>query len=567
MAVSINFEGRTVEVENTGGQSVLELAREAGWHIDAKCGGRGSCASCNVLLGQGCYRVFGEQVDVAAEQRREVLSCQAYVVGDDAEVFLPRSSVISFDGARIADEMDIPPHNFNPRFKEGYGVAVDVGTTTVVAALIDLSSGELLSRESLYNQQILKADDVVSRISLCNTEGQLEALQELVIGHTLNPLIHKLFAGAGIDGNEIIHLALSGNTVMMHIFFGVSPASIGTIPFEPVSRTFESTAGELGIDTNPEAFVEAVPAISGYVGGDITSDLYVASLRGQLRGQSYNLMFFQQKTLNYRTDPSCLAVLIDIGTNGEMVASLDGKMTACATAAGPAFEGAGLLHGARAASRAIDSVKFDANLDFELTVIGEPNPMGLCGSAIIDFIAEGFRCGLINAFGRYDVEMLNNQSRYEEVCGMHACMLVAPELSATGESITVTEGDIAEILKAKAAIYGGLKSLLAELGKTVHDIDHIVLAGGFAKHIDLANAICIGLLPDIDMDKYEVIGNGSLAGAALALLDQGTEQAYRDLIDKPQIVTLNQTDHFTNHFQEALAIPNLETDDFPSVNS
>ncbi|VGO12882.1 hypothetical protein PDESU_01436 [Pontiella desulfatans] len=543
MAVSIHFEGRTVEVENTGEQLVLELARVAGWHIDAKCGGHGSCASCNVQLGEGHYRVFQEEIKVAAEQRREVLSCQTRVLGDAAEIFLPRNSVISFDGARIADEMDIPPHNFNPRFKEGYGVAVDIGTTTVVAALIDLSTGKVLSRESLYNQQILKADDVVSRISLCNTEGQLEALRALVIDHTLNPLIHKLCAGTQADGNDIVHLAISGNTVMMHIFFGVSPVSIGTIPFKPVSRTFESTAGELGIDTHPGAVVVAVPAISGYVGGDITSDLHVSP----------------------PAPPRELSVLIDIGTNGEMVASLDGKMTACATAAGPAFEGAGLLHGARAASRAIDTIKYDENLDFELTVIGEPNPMGICGSAIIDFIADGFRCGLINMMGRFDIDLLKKQQRYEKVCGMHACMLVAPELSATGESITVTEGDIAEILKAKAAIYGGLKSLLAELGKTVQEIDHLVLAGGFAKHINLENAICIGLLPDLPLDHYEVIGNGSLAGAALALLDQDTMQHYLDLIDKPEIVTLNQTDHFTNHFQEALAIPNLETDDFPNV--
>jgi uncharacterized 2Fe-2S/4Fe-4S cluster protein (DUF4445 family) len=545
MAITIHFDGRSVAVDAGGDRSVLALAREAGWHIDAKCGGKGSCASCNVLLGKGRYRVFDEEIEVAPEQRREVLSCQAAVLSDEAEIFLPCSSVISFDGARIADEMDIPEHTFNPRFKEGYGVAVDIGTTTVVAALIDLSSGKVLSRESLYNQQILKADDVVSRISLCNAEGQLEALKELVIDHTLNPLIHKLCAGTGINQNEIIHLAASGNTVMMHIFFGVSPVSIGVIPFEPVSHFFKSTASKLGIDACPDALVEDIPAISGYVGGDITSDLQVSNL-------------WENKGLT---------VLVDIGTNGEMVACLDGQMSACATAAGPAFEGAGLLHGARAASRAIDTVKYDENLDFELSVIGDPTPMGLCGSAIIDFIAEGFRCGLINMMGRYNIDLLKKQSRYEEVLGMHACMLVAPELSATGESITVTEGDIAEILKAKAAIYGGLKSLLAEQGKTVHDIDHIVLAGGFAKHINLENAICIGLLPDIGTDKYEVIGNGSLAGAALALLDKDTERAYLELIGKPQIVTLNQTDHFTNHFQEALAIPNLDEDDFPTIKT
>ncbi len=543
MAIKINFDGKMVVLENDGKSSVMELARKAGWHIDAKCGGRGSCASCNVLLGEGCYRVFTETIEVMPEQRREVLSCQTYVIGDCAEIFLPRSSVISFAGARIADEMDIPEHHFNPKFKTGFGVAVDIGTTTVVAALIDLQSGKIMSRESLYNQQILKADDVVSRISLCSIEGNLEALQELVIEHTLNPLIHKLCDGTGTDKNDIVHVTLSGNTVMMHIFFGVSPETIGVIPFKPVSNSFSSTARELKIDVNPDARIEDVPSISGYVGGDITSDLHVSNL--------------------WKRDG--LTLLIDIGTNGEMVASLNGEMTACATAAGPAFEGAGLLHGARAASRAIDTVKYDRNLDFELTVIGDPSPMGLCGSAIIDFIADGFKCGLINAFGRYDVDLLKEKDRYENVKGMHACMLVAAELSATGESITVTEHDIAEILKAKAAIYSGLKTLLTELGKTVHEIDHIILAGGFAKHIDIKNAITIGLLPDVPIEKYEVIGNGSLAGAALALLDQSTKQAYLDIIHKPKVITLNKTAHFTSYFQEALAIPNLEEEDFPSV--
>ncbi|MCF7847439.1 MAG: ASKHA domain-containing protein [Kiritimatiellales bacterium] len=545
MAVIINFEGRSVAVESGSDRSVLDLAREAGWHIDAKCGGKGFCASCNVLLGAGHYRVFAEEIEVLPEQRREVLACQTVVLSETAEIFIPRSSVIALDGARIADEMEIPEHTLNPRFGEGFGIAVDVGTTTVVAALVDLSTGKVVSRESLYNQQILKADDVVSRISLCDDDANLKILQELVIEHTLNPLIQKLCAGTGTDKEQIVQLAVSGNTVMMHIFFGVSPVSIGVIPFKPVSLTFESIAVALGIDVKPDAVIAAVPAISGYVGGDITSDIFVSNLWNQ----------------------NGLTVLIDIGTNGEMVACHAGQMTACATAAGPAFEGAGLLHGARAASRAIDTINYDETLQFELTVIGEPYPMGLCGSAIIDFIACGFRCGLINAYGRYDVEMLKAQDCHETVCGMHACILVDTEQSATGETITVTEHDIAEILKAKAAIYAGLKTLLAELGKTVQEIDCIILAGGFAKHINLENAVTIGLLPDIGIEKYKVIGNGSLAGAALALLDQGTGQAYLDIIDKPKVITLNQTAHFTNYFQEALALPNLDESDFPNILS
>ncbi|QBG46419.1 DUF4445 domain-containing protein [Verrucomicrobia bacterium S94] len=554
MAVRITFEGRTVEVKNQPEATVMELARQAGWSIEARCGGQGSCSSCSVLLGEGRYRIFDAEITVTAGQCREALSCMTYVLDSDAEIFLPDTAVISFDGARIADDMELPPHPLAPRFKQGFGLAVDVGTTTVSAALIDLESGKTAALESQYNQQILKADDVVSRISLCSKPGELEKLQHLVIEHTLNPLIHRLCDRTGTETSDLHHLVLSGNTVMMHIFFGVSPESIGVLPFEPVSRFFRSTAGALDIDMHPEALVEDIPAISGYVGGDITSDLYIFRHRTMM-------------TPSENGESDDLTLLIDIGTNGEMVAYMNGKMTACATAAGPAFEGAGLLHGARAANRAIDTIEFDDKLDFKLTVIGETKPIGLCGSAIIDFIAEGFRCGLINRVGRFDIGMLKQQHRYEKTAGMHACTLVSPPFSATGKSITITEGDIAEILKAKAAIYGGLKSLLVELGKTVHDVDRIILAGGFAKYINLENAICIGLLPDIDRSKYDIIGNGSLAGATLAVLDRNVTTECFDIIDRPTVITLNKTDHFVNHYQEALAIPNLETDDFPTIES
>ena len=236
MTVTIHFRGTTVAVDTGSDRTVLELAREAGWHIEAKCGGRGSCASCSVLLGEGHYRVFSEEIEVLPDQRREVLACQTRITGDHAEIFIPNNSVISSEGARIADEMEIPDHPCNPRFNQGFGIAVDIGTTTVVAALIDLASGTLLQRASLYNQQILKADDVVSRISLCSEDGQLESLKELVIAHTLNPLIHKLCNEAGTDPKDIVHVAASGNTVMMHLFYGVSPESIGVIPFQPARR-------------------------------------------------------------------------------------------------------------------------------------------------------------------------------------------------------------------------------------------------------------------------------------------------------------------------------------------
>lgn len=550
MPITFYLNGNQLTVPPDGDRSILALASDIGWHIEAKCGGRGSCKRCSVMLGPGSYRVFDKVLTLSAEERRDVLSCQTYVLSDQAEIYLPQSSMIALEGARIVDEMSIPPHIHAPQFSSGFGVAVDIGTTTVVAALINLSSGAVIDRASLYNQQIIKADDVVSRISLCSADGQLEELQRLVIADTLNPLLHTLCSNAAISTHEIIHVAVSGNTVMMHIFFGLSPVSIGTLPFKPLSRTFSSTAAALQIDVAPDVPINAMPAISGYIGGDITSDLHV---------------FSQGNNGNTTTTDLALSVLVDIGTNGEIVACRDNVMTACATAAGPAFEGAGILYGMRAAAGAIESIQYDETLDFKLRVIGTQKPRGICGSAIIDFVAEGFRCGLINFIGRYDVDRLRQQNRYISVLGMHACCLVPAEETATGEALVVTEGDIAEVLKAKAAIYGGLKSLLQELGQTPRQIDRLILSGGFARHINLTNAIWLGLLPDIELEKYEVIGNGSLAGASLLLLDQTTLKTCYQLIDKPQVIVLNQTDHFTGYYEEALAIPNLEEDEFPRV--
>lgn len=548
MEVIIHYDHRSVVVESDSDRSVFELAREAGWPIKAGCGGTGSCGRCKVQLGRGSYRVGGEEVEVAAEQHLEVLSCITYVLSNVAEIHLPEHAVTSFEGARIADEIEIPPHSHHPRFNTGYGLAIDIGTTTVVVALIELATETVLQRESLYNQQLLKAEDVISRISFCGQAGGLDTLQDLIVEGTLNPLIHKLCAATGVDKNQIVHVGVAGNTVMMHLLYGLSPTSIGVIPFAPLSRTFECAASELNIDIHPAAPIEALPAISGYVGGDITADLLV--------------MFG-------RTAPSTTAgleVLIDIGTNGEMVARSGGKMTACATAAGPAFEGAGLKHGARAASGAIDKIRFTEKLELHFSVIGDGAPMGLCGSAIIDFIAEGFRQGLISPMGRFDLERLRQMDRYVQEEGMHACLLVPENASASGRPITVTEGDVAEILKAKAAIYGGLKSLLAELGCTIQGIDRLILAGGFARHIHLQNAITLGLLPDIALERIDVIGNGSLAGAALFLLNhQKTKTLGLELMDRPDVIWLNQMPHFTSHFEEALAIPHLDEDEFPSV--
>ena len=266
--------------------------------------------------------------------------------------------------------------------------------------------------------------------------------------------------------------------------------------------------------------------------------------------------------------------MVDIGTNGEIVYAEGGQYIACATAAGPAFEGYGTAHGCRAATGAIEHIDFGASLKsetFETRVIGGGPATGLCGSALIDFIACGMRSGLINRVGRFNIERLRDAGRHlriEEMCGVvHACVVVPAEQSGNGEAIYVSEADVAQILKAKAAIYAGMKTLLGVRKKSLADISRFCLAGGFARHIHLQNAILIGLLPDIPLDRFDVIGNGSLAGAMLALVDADAMDAYQTIAKQPEVVELNCVASFENNFIDALALPNLNAAEFPNVTA
>lgn len=427
-----------------------------------------------------------------------------------------------------------------------YGVAIDIGTTTVAALLVDIAQGKVIRKASMYNQQIQRADDVAARISYGGTPERLEELRRLVVDDTINPLIKTLCQEEGLSPDVIIHGVVSGNTVMTHLFYGLSPEGIGRIPFHPVTRFPPSCLGsEAGLVMHPRGRVEATPAIAGYVGGDIVSDLRVGHMEKQ---------------------PD-LTLLIDIGTNGEMVLKTKGTYLACATAAGPAFEGAGILHGRRAADGAIEKVTTDPSSGaLNLQVIGGGRPSGICGSAIVDFMAEGLRMGWINEMGRWVVDRLPpglSLMENKTLCGPgRAFPLVDAEHSATGKPITISEADVAQIMKAKAALYSGAKVLLRRAGVVPSDLHRLVLAGGFARHLDLRNAITIGLLPELPLDRIEVVGNGSLAGAFLALVDQGAMEEFRGWADVPKIVELNLDPDFESDFVDALALPHFDPDEF-----
>lgn len=536
---------------NRAGALLSTLAAEAGVPLNMQCGGQGACCGCMVKLLEGKFRIGSEEVSV--KEPVDARACKTVLLSGSGCVEIPEKSLLKIGSCASADFYATRKNLYHPPLSKGCetgnskgvgsacGVAVDIGTTTVAALLVELSTGKILARESAYNRQIEMADNVASRISLCCEDANLKKLQRLIIQETLLPLFGNLREAGFQNFENVTNITFSGNTVMSHLALGLSPVSIGTIPFEPLTKVFnEYPAPEIGLICCPNATVRTVPAISGYVGGDIVSDLYMADLSNDR-----------------------IELLVDIGTNGEIVLNDHGRLLATATAAGPAFEGAGLLHGCRADAGVMEKIICHPDDSIEFETIGNAPPVGLCGSAAVDFMATAFKTGLLNSMGRFDLDRLRTANRLVQL-DCHGMNVNACRISASPE-ILITEFDVSQILKAKAAVYAGIRTLMETGGYRMSQIERLILAGGFAAHLKLEHAIIIGLLPEIPLEKYDVVGNGSLAGAYAAL---GASNVWNDLhtiANLPESCHLAQTGGFENHFIDALALPNLNLDEFPET--
>ena len=549
MKIRFNSNSHSATVENRCGVLLSDLAAEAGIPLNKQCGGQGACKGCLIRLGSGRYRIGETETVVAGGQVIEARACKTVVLGEEAEIEVPARSLLKIGECASADFYATRKNLFHPlEHVEGQlGIAVDIGTTTVAAILAELSTGKILARETAYNRQIELADNIASRIALCTDDGSLKKLQRLIIKETLFPMFEKLSIQSRQPLEKVTEIVFSGNTVMSHLALGLSALSIGAIPFEPLTKVFsEHAAPEIGLTNCPNARVRTVPAIAGYVGGDLVSDLYISE-----------------------PDPACLELIVDIGTNGEIILNDHGRLTATATAAGPAFEGAGLLHGCRAAAGVIEKIicRPDDSIEFE-TIGGKP-ATGLCGSAVVDFIASAWRTGLLNSMGRFDLDRLRVAGRLVQLdwhgMNVNACVIVPRSQSGLDEVILITEFDVSQILKAKAAVYAGIRTLIERSGRRMAEVERFVLAGGFAAHLRIKNAIAIGLLPEIPLEKYDVVGNGSLAGAYAALGAGIVWEELHRIAKLPDTCHLAETKEFETRFIDALAIPNLDPDEFPKT--
>jgi uncharacterized 2Fe-2S/4Fe-4S cluster protein (DUF4445 family) len=514
-----------------------ELLARRGFPLNTRCGGRGLCAGCEVELLSGSLRRGGDGEAVAGGKAVRVKSCQVRWAGVPVEIAVPARSLLCHEPAVVSEFRINVPWAHDPLEREArYGAAVDVGTTTVALLLCDLATGNVVGEASAFNAQIRFGEDVLTRIQFCGTAGDaLARLQRSVVADTINPLLREACKGAGVPASDVGVMSVAGNTTMLHLLAGVDPTPMGVHPFRPVFLGHRCYAArelglELGGDTAP---VHLLPGPAAYVGADLAAGIAATGLL-------------------YDEGP---ALLVDVGTNGEIIAKAGGRLLGCATAAGPAFEGAGLASGTRAVQGAIERVHLQREpFAAELGVIGGAAcPIGICGSAYVDFLWEARRIGILQATGRFSEEFCSSAGEAVQADN-HGRKL---RLHAHGISgpIWVSEMDISRLLQAKAAIAAGMATLLRLLGKAPCDVKRLYLAGGFGMHLSLEHAIGCGLLPGFATGQIQVVGNTSLGGAFLALNDRSFLDEMTAACRAMEAVELNLQPGFEDTYIDQLALP------------
>jgi len=566
--VTVIFQpyGRRVKVP--AGTSILEAARIAGINIRSICGGKGNCGKCKVVIKKGNvdFKYNPEEALLTKEELDEgyVLACQSFLLSD-CEVFIPPETRI--EGQRIQTDARIPKVEPQPIIEKIYvsprifelgvdevfrrslgsasvpalehiytkissypdccenggtlivskykrqlkvldvedgdtrdrmfGLAVDIGTTKIVAYLVDLNTGRILGSESEYNGQLVYGEDVVSRISYAmEREGGLAMLQKAAVG-TINNLIKGLSSKYKVKPSEIYDVCVAGNTVMTYLFVGKDPSPLLKTDAEVPRDPFVLEARKLELDVNPYAQVYCLPCVSRFLGGDAIGDVLLSGMY----------------------DSPEISLLVDIGTNVEVVLGSQGWFLSTTAAAGPAFEGWGIRFGIRSVEGAIDRVRIDPKtLKAKYTVIGGVKPKGICGSGLIDLLSELFRHGIIDGLGKINRKI---QSPYiRKGYDGYEYVVVPKEETEIGRDIVITEKDIANLIDSKSAACAAIAVLLKKMRLSVEDITKVYICGAFGSYMDPNSATAIGLLPEFPHAKIIYLGNGSVAGAYLTLVSE-----------------------------------------------
>jgi len=626
--VRVTFYPTGEVVEAEGGKTLLEIAKGAGIYIASICGGDGICGRCRLVIKGGEVEANPTTLLTREEiQQGYALACQTKALGD-VEVLIPPESraegaqiLIDEDAQRfralqaVSEEqaffrhdplvnklyLQLPPPTLQDNladqerlFREirryvsapimqmglkvlrplptilrksgwkvtatlgrrggtteviqvepgnragrNFGVAVDVGTSTVVAHLVDLSTSRTIDAEACYNSQLPFGEEVTRRIIYAEREGS-KRLREAVVSD-INNLISALISRNRVELNDVTALFCAGNTTMLHFLLGLDPSQIRKSPYIPAATTPPPVrAAEVGIKINPRGLLYAMPCIGSWVGGDITAGILATGLYQARR----------------------LTMLIDIGTNGEIVLGNREWMLTCSTSAGPAFEGSGVRCGMKASRGAIERVEISANGYIRYRTIGDGRPKGLCGSGLIDSVAELFRAGYIDRSGQL---LPGSSPRVRDQDGQLEFVLVPAGRSETGREIVITQPDIENLLRAKAAIYAGAKILLQSMDLGFGDVEQLLIAGGFGNYLDREKAIMLGLIPDIPLERIRFVGNTAIIGAKMALLSQEALERCYEIAKSVTYYDLITYPYYYDEFISAKFLPHTDLERFPTV--
>lgn len=523
--VTFEPDGKTISAH--AGTTVLEAAGHAGIILNTVCGGGGTCKKCTVTI---------------EPKGTEVLACE-YIIEKDLTVTIPAAarffqSKILAHGIDATD--DIVPDVFKlyQNADNGdriLGIAVDLGTTTIVSKLIDMTDGRVLAVKSALNPQTRYGDDVVTRIAFAEADNNLAILQNSVI-KCINALTEEICKQAQVDIDNIYELCLVGNTTMSHIFIGLPISSLGQAPYKPYSvDSYSIKAAESDIKINPAGRIYTVDNIAGFVGSDITAV-----------GLATDIDSADEVTL-----------IVDIGTNGELIMGTRDKLYSASCAAGPALEGARISCGSRAGSGAIEAVVINQD-DIDIDVIGGSPEKSICGSGLIDAAAVMLELGIIDNTGRFvEKDKLKQKlpqaiiARITEKDGQPAFIL-SKNPDQSENKIALTQRDIRQLQLAKAAIRTGIQLLQNKIGVEDKGIKKIMLAGAFGNYIKRESALRIGLLPKVDIDRIIFVGNAASSGAQIILLSQIARTNAAKLARKIEYVEIAHDPGFSDAYADSM---------------
>lgn len=424
-----------------------------------------------------------------------------------------------------------------------YGVALDVGTSKIVGHLVSLADGRTLAVASVENPQAVHGEDVMSRITFAlGDPGNLDELRRLLL-EAVNQVLEMLCAGADVNRRDVYEAVVVGNTLMHHLFLELEPSSLARAPFNPVVRKgISAAAQDLSIAIHPAGVVYLPALVAGFVGSDAVADL--------LATQIY--------------DSGEPALLVDIGTNTEIFVGDHRGVVACSCASGPAFEGAHISHGMKAVSGAIERLRIDPEtFEVEYETINGTNPIGLCGSAMVDALAEMWKCGLVDGLGRFNLDAGTPRMRASADGGEF--VMVWGDATGTGRDITLTQRDIETIILAKAAIYAACSVMLRRRGLEAEELTRVYVAGAFGSYLDAENAAVIGMLPDLPAERVMFVGNTAVTGAKMILLSKEARRTAEALPDRVRYHELSLDPEFNREFLNALFIPHKEPERFQTA--